>query len=104
MPRSYEGHDSTGNGGSNPTSPNLRHVRQLPAWRVVLRDEDDNDRDYVIETLLALTPLSRQEVALRVDEVARDGESLLFTAHRERAELYERQLGKRNLYVTIDPA
>jgi hypothetical protein len=63
-----------------------------------------NDTDYIIETIQALTHLDPREVNQRVEEAASSGESLLLTTHRERAELYERQMGKRNLHVSIEPA
>jgi len=78
--------------------------RPLAPWKVVLCNDDVNDQEYVVDTLLALTPLNHQEVIQRTAEANRTGLSLLLTTHRERAELYERQLGKRNLMVTIEPA
>lgn len=75
----------------------------LPPWKVLLHSDGVNDQGYVIETILTLMPLTSQEAAQRTDEADRTGRSLLLTTHRERAELYERQLGKRDLLVTIEP-
>jgi len=81
-----------------------RMQRQLPPWKVVLRHDDDNPTDYIAQTLVALTPLNDREAAQRTNEAQQDGLSVVLTTHRERAELYGLQLGKRNLYVTIEPA
>ncbi len=108
MPRSHEGRplSDQGSGRHSDSASGVRGTRAglLAPWKVVLRCDDLNDADYIIGTIQALTPLNEREAMQRTGEAQNRGESLLLTTHRERAELYERQLGKRNLHVTIEQA
>lgn len=93
-------------GQSAPTTPHPDKPRPkpLPVWKVLLHNDDVNAQDYVVRTILGLTPLNQQEAVQRMFEAERGGVSLLLTTHQERAELYHLQFGKRNLTVTIEPA
>lgn len=93
--------DSTTQTKPAPAKPKPRH---LPPWKVVLHNDDVNDFDHVIKTIVMLTQLNEQEATLRTAEAHVQGASLLLSTHRERAELYQQQFGSRNLTVTIEPA
>jgi ATP-dependent Clp protease adaptor protein ClpS len=85
-------------------SPAKSPPRLLPQWRVLLHNDDVNDQVYVVETVLLLTPLKKQEAIRRMLEAHRRGIALLLTTHRERAELYAEQFRSRRLTLTIEPA
>ena len=78
--------------------------RQLPPINVILHNDDVNSADEVVESIVMLTPLKEQEATLRTKEAHRQGQSLLLTTHKERAELYQQQFASRNLTVTLEPA
>jgi ATP-dependent Clp protease adaptor protein ClpS len=66
--------------------------RTLPPWNVVLVDDDQHTYDYVIEMLINLCGHSLEmgfRVARRVDQ---QGRAIVFTAHRELAELKREQI------------
>mgnify|MGYP001174514928 CR=1 FL=1 len=81
-----------------------RKPRLLPPWKVLLHNDDVNERDYVVETIQMLTPLSMSEASTRMKEARNGGVALLLTTHQERAELYIEQFSSRNLTVTAEPA
>jgi ATP-dependent Clp protease adaptor protein ClpS len=84
-----------------PTKPRPKH---LPIWKVLLHNDDVNQFDHVIKTIVMLTRLNEQEATLRTAEAHVQGVSLLLSTHQERAELYQQQFGSRNLTVTIEPS
>ena len=83
-----------------PAKPKPRH---LPMWKVLLHNDDHNTMEWVIETIVMLTPLKAQEAILRMLEAHNSGVALLLTTHRELAELYQEQFTSRTLTVTIEP-
>ena len=82
-----------------PTKP-----RHLPLFRVILHNDDENSMHHVIDSIVELTPLNREDAQIRADEAHTSGCSLLLVIHRERAELYEEQFRSKSLIVTIEPA
>ena len=78
-------------------------VDELPRWRVLLHNDDVNLMEYVVATIVALTPLGRFEATRRMLEAHQRGLSLLLVTHRERAELYRDQFRSKRLVVTIEP-
>ncbi len=78
--------------------------RHLPLYKVLLHNDDGNSIQHVINSLVELTPLNRDDAKSRADEADSSGLSLLLVIHRERAELYEEQLRSKSLVVTIEPA
>lgn len=78
--------------------------RSLPPWKVLLHNDDVNGRSHVVETIVMLTPLGRQEAMVKMLEAHQSGVCLLLTTNRERAELYQQQFSSRSLTVTIEPA
>ncbi|MDX1682075.1 MAG: ATP-dependent Clp protease adaptor ClpS [Phycisphaeraceae bacterium] len=78
--------------------------RQMPPWKVLLHNDDENIMSDVVQTVLMLTPLGKTEAVVRVVEAHETGVTLLLTTHKERAELYRDQFRSRDLIVTIEPA
>jgi len=76
----------------------------LPLWKVLLHNDDKNDILYVVDTIVELTPLNKQDAEERTVEAHDSGISLLLTTHKERAELYQEQFTSKGLTVTIEPA
>jgi ATP-dependent Clp protease adaptor protein ClpS len=71
---------------------------------VLLHNDDANSMEYVVETIVELTPLNEQDAVLRMKEAHESGVALLLTTHKERAELYLEQFRSKQLVVTIEPA
>ena len=84
-----------------PTAPRARF---LPPWKVLLHDDNVNRIDFVVETVMVITPLREYEAIQRTLEAHHTGVSMLLTTHQERAELYRDQFASRNLTVTIEPS
>jgi ATP-dependent Clp protease adaptor protein ClpS len=78
--------------------------RHLPAFKVILHNDEHNLAEHVVETIVMLTPLKQQEANERVREAEAIGCSLILVVHKERAELYAEQFQSRGLTVTIEPA
>lgn len=75
---------------------------RLPPFKVLLHNDDVNDFEHVIRTVLRLTPLSTEEAVERTFEAHNSGVSLLLVTHRERAELYCEQFAGCSLLVTAE--
>ena len=86
------------------TTPKRKPPRHLPQWKVLLHNDDKNSYDFVVETIVELTPLNKQEAVVRMKEADETGVALLLTTHKERAELYQEQFTSKGLVVTIEPA
>lgn len=84
--------------------PESTRPRHLPQYRVILHNDDVNDHQHVIETILLLTPLKKEDAQRCTDEADKTGTALVLVVHRERAELYVEQFHSRSLTVTIEPA
>jgi ATP-dependent Clp protease adaptor protein ClpS len=85
--------------------PNTRPKppKMLPPWKVLLHNDDVNAMEFVIVTIMELTPLKEQEAVLRTLEAHEDKVALLLVTHKERAELYQEQFQSKGLTVTIEP-
>ncbi len=86
------------------TVPQKRPPQPLPPWKVLLHNDDKNDIEYVVITVMKLTPLKEEEAVQRTVEAHKSGVALLLTTHKERAELYKDQFQSKGLTVTIEPA
>lgn len=64
----------------------------LPRWNVVLIDDDHHTYDYVIEMLINLFGQSLSQGFRTARTVDRDGRAIVFTSHRELAELKREQI------------
>jgi ATP-dependent Clp protease adaptor protein ClpS len=71
---------------------------------VLLHNDDVNSFQYVLATIVELTPLKPEDAFRRMMEAHETGVSLLLTTHKERAELYRDQFQSKGLTVTIEPA
>ncbi len=87
---------------ARPT-PKKKPPKHLPRWKVLLHNDDKNTRDFVVKSIVELTPLNEQEALVRMDEADKTGVALLLTTHKERAELYKDQFESKGLTVTIEP-
>jgi ATP-dependent Clp protease adaptor protein ClpS len=76
---------------------------QLPPYRVLLHNDDKNEMAFVIQSIVELTPLNRQDAMNRMLEAHESGVALLLVTHKERAELYQEQFKSKGLVVTIEP-
>jgi ATP-dependent Clp protease adaptor protein ClpS len=76
----------------------------LPPWKVLLHNDDKNGIDFVIGTIVELTPLNEMEAKTRTTEADKTGVALLLVTHKERAELYQDQFQSKGLTVSIEPA
>ncbi len=86
-----------------PGAP-TRGPAELPPYKVLLHNDDVNDFEYVIHSVLKLTCLSREEAILRTLEAHESGVALLLVTHRERAELYAEQFTSCKITVTLELA
>lgn len=77
---------------------------KLPPYKVLLHNDDHNDMEHVVLTILGITPLKEFEAIRCMYEAHNKGLSLLLTTHKERAELYRDQFKSKSLKVTIEPA
>jgi ATP-dependent Clp protease adapter protein ClpS len=84
--------------------PNKNPPGFLPPWKVLLHNDDKNAFEFVIGTIVELTPLDQQQAELRTKEADKTGVALLLTTHKELAELYQDQFQSKGLVVTIEPA
>lgn len=85
-------------------SPQRKPPQPLPPWKVLLHNSDKPTFEFVITTIMQLTPLNKTEAELRTVEAHESGVALLLTTHKERAELYQEQFASKGLIVTIEPA
>jgi ATP-dependent Clp protease adaptor protein ClpS len=89
---------------STRKAPQKVPPKPLPLWKVLLHNDDKNNVEFVVTTIMQLTPLGEQEAKLRTKEADTSGVALLLTTHKERAELYQEQFTSKSLVVTIEPA
>ena len=85
-------------------SPAKKPPQFLPPYKVLLHNDDVNDVEFVVHTIVALTPLNTEDAVIRTLEAHETGVALLLTTHKERAELYREQFQSKGLTVTIEPA
>ena len=85
------------------TRPARPKVHRLPPWKVLLHNDDVNIMEDVIDAIVELTTLRRQDAILRMLEAHTRGLVLLLTTHREHAELLQEQFTSKRLTVTIEP-
>lgn len=75
-----------------PTQQKKRKSEQLPPFNVVLLDDNDHTYEYVIEMLKAVVGYDEQQGFLLARKVDEHGRAIVFTAHKELAELKCEQL------------
>jgi len=63
------------------------------AWKVIVRNDDHNTFDHVAHTLARYIPGVSVDQGFRIaDTIHRSGLAIVWTGHREAAELYRDQL------------
>ena len=65
---------------------------RLPPWNVVLLDDDEHTYDYVIEMLGSVLGHAVERAFLMAQEVDETGRTIVWTGHRELAELKREQI------------
>ena len=85
-------------------SPDKKPPQPLPPYKVLLHNDDTNTMEFVVLTVMQLTPLKEHDALNRTLEAHKAGVSLLLVTHKERAELYKDQFESKGLTVTIEPA
>src|SRR3982751_3557159 len=90
--------------GARKVSPKKKPPQPLPPWKVLLHNDDKNTHQFVVLSIVELTPLNEQEAKQRMMEADKTGVALLLTTHKERAELYQEQFQSKGMTVTIEPA
>ncbi len=76
-------------------SPKLvpaQRPRMLPVWNVILLDSNDHSYDYVIEMLINLFGHTLERGFQTARMVDREGRAIVYTSHRELAELKAEQI------------
>jgi len=86
------------------TLPAPPRVHRLKPWDVLLHNDDLNEMDYVVETIVSLTALEPQMAIECMLEAHKNGLALLLATHREHAELLQEQFTSKRLTVTIQPS
>lgn len=66
--------------------------KRLPPFNVILLDDNDHTYDYVIEMLRSLFGHTEQSALTMAKEVDSSGRVIVFTTHRELAELKRDQI------------
>ena len=69
-----------------------RKTKQLPPFNVVLLDDDDHTIDYVVEMLRKLFAHPVERSMQMVKEIDESGRVIVFTTHKELAELKRDQI------------
>ena len=85
-------------------NPKNKPPQPLPPWKVLLHNDDKNTYEFVVVTIVELTPLNHDAAIDRMKEADETGVALLLVTHKERAELYKEQFQSKGLTVTIEPA
>ncbi len=88
---------------AEPAVEQIQKLEKLPPYRVVLHNDDVNDIDHVIVTVIMLTQLNEADAVEKTFEAHRTGHAVLLVTHRERAELYVDQFASCHLTVTAEP-
>ncbi|HEY3244758.1 MAG TPA: ATP-dependent Clp protease adaptor ClpS [Phycisphaerae bacterium] len=78
--------------------------KPLPPFKVLLHNDDVNEIEHVIRSIVKLTPLNSEDAVLKTLEAHHSGVALLLVTHKERAELYVDQFASLSLTVTIEQA
>ena len=75
-------------GTKTAPEPTKQPPALMPQYKVLLHNDDSSDMGDVIDSIVMLTPLNKQEAGLRMQEAHKTGVALLLVTHKERAELY----------------
>ena len=97
-----------------PAKPKPK-VEKLPPFNVILINDEEHTYEYVIEMLQKLFGHSKEKSYLMAKEVDSTGRVIVFTTHRERAELkrdqihgygadFRMNISKGSMTATVEPA
>ena len=97
-----------------PAKPKPK-VEKLPPFNVILINDEEHTYEYVIEMLQKLFGHSKEKAYLMAKEVDSTGRVIVFTTHRERAELkrdqihgygadFRMSISKGSMTATVEPA
>jgi ATP-dependent Clp protease adaptor protein ClpS len=79
-------------------------LKAIPPYKVVVLDCQCHSFDDVERALCRVIPaMTRPKAHQHAWEIHTTGASVVARAHKERAELYQEQLARRGLRVTIEP-
>jgi ATP-dependent Clp protease adaptor protein ClpS len=91
--------EKSGNSTATPVAPSKpaeqtkkRPPKQMPPFHVVLLNDDDHSYEYVIKMLKSIFGHNDQEGFRLADEVDKQGRAIVFTTHKELAELKRDQI------------
>ncbi len=82
--------------GDRPHAP-------VPPYRVVLANISAHALMMVVQIVMEITHLCRDEATHKMWEAHHSGRSELLVTHKERAELFVEQFAERGLTVLIEP-
>ena len=85
-------------------SPAPTRVERLPPFWVILHNDDVNEADFVVVTLIELIGLEQVAAIERMLEAHVEGAAVLVETHKERAELYVEQFASKGLTATCERA
>jgi ATP-dependent Clp protease adaptor protein ClpS len=88
---------------STSVAPKKTPPKHLPRWKVLLHNDNKNEATYIVETLVELTPLKKEEAVEKTVEAHKTGVALIIVTHKERAELYLEQFQTKKITITIEP-
>lgn len=95
--------DGKKGGAAVAEKPKASPPKLLPQFKV-LHNDDKNDFLYVVDAVIELVKLKKQDATEKTMEAHKKGLALLTITHKERAELYKDQFESKKLTVTIEPA
>lgn len=78
--------------------------KQLPPWKVILHNDDQNFMADVTKALVEVVHLSQDRAQQCMREAHERGKAIVVIVHKERAELYQEGLEDRGLTVTLERA
>lgn len=76
----------------------------VPAYKVILHNDDANPMGRVADWVFQVTPLKPNAAYQKMIAAHEQGQSVLVVVPKETAELYRDQLSSKGLTVTIEPA
>jgi ATP-dependent Clp protease adaptor protein ClpS len=77
---------------TRPAPKRRRKVKRLPPFNVILMDDDQHTYEYVVAMLCSLFGHSPEKAFKMAEEVDGTGRVIVYTSHRELAELKRDQI------------
>ena len=90
---------------SLPREQSRSRASTEPPWNIVLHNDWDNSMPHVVVVLKKVIPGMTVKRALRIMlEAHTKGRAIVKSCHKELAELYQENLQKEGLKVSLEPA